>query len=112
METLIIILAGVLVMVATYLVLSKSLIRVVLGMAILTHAGHLLLMAMGGLKTGSAPLLGEGAAAYTDALPQALILTSIVINFAVTAFFLVLVYRTYQTMGTDNLDAMRGFKNE
>lgn len=110
METLIIILSGVLVTVATYLVLSRSLIRVILGMAILTHAGHLLLMTMGGLKTGSAPLLGEGAEVYTDALPQALILTSIVINFAVTAFFLVLVYRTYQEIGTDNLDAMRGFK--
>jgi multicomponent Na+:H+ antiporter subunit C len=110
METLIIILAGVLVTVATYLVLSRSLIRVILGMAILTHAGHLLLMTMGGLKTGSAPLLGEQAASYVDALPQALILTSIVINFAVTAFFLVLVYRAYQTIGTDNLDRMRGFK--
>src|SRR5690625_2356153 len=110
METLIIILGGVLVMVATYLVLSKSLIRVVLGMAILTHADHLLLKAMGGLKTGSAPLIGDNAAAYTDALPQAIILTSIVINFGVTAFVLVLVYRTYQAMGTDNLDSMRGFK--
>src|SRR5690625_7736271 len=110
METLIILLAGVLVMVATYLVLSESLILVVLGMVILAHAGHLLVMAMGGLKPGSAPLLGENASAYTDALPQALILTSIVINFGVTAFFLVLVYRTYQAMGTDNLDSMRGFK--
>lgn len=110
METLIIILSGVLVTVATYLVLSKGLIRVILGMAILTHAAHLLLMTMGGLKTGSVPLLGENAAAYTDALPQALILTSIVINFAVTAFFLVLVYRTYEEMGTDNLNVMRGFK--
>src|SRR5699024_6413369 len=110
METLIIILAGALGMVATYLVLSKGSLRVVVGMAMLTHAGHLLLMAMGGLKTGSAPLLGENAAAYTDALPQALILTSIVINFGVTAFFLVLVYHTYQAMGTDNLDSMRGFK--
>lgn len=110
METLIIILSGVLVTVATYLVLSRSLIRVILGMSVITHAGHLLLMTMGGLKTGSAPLLGEGAVAYTDPIPQALILTSIVINFAVTALFLVLVYRTYQEIGTDNLNVMRGFK--
>ncbi|HLR66882.1 Na(+)/H(+) antiporter subunit C [Virgibacillus alimentarius] len=112
METLIIILAGILVMVATYLILSKGLIRIVLGAAILTHAIHLLLMTMGGLKKGDVPLLGENAASYTDALPQALILTSIVINFAVTAFFLVLAYRTYQELKTDNLNAMRGFKDE
>ncbi|UJL46238.1 Na(+)/H(+) antiporter subunit C [Virgibacillus sp. NKC19-16] len=112
METLITILAGVLVTVATYLILSRSLIRVILGTAILSHAAHLLLMTMGGLKQGSVPLLGEDAGSYVDALPQALILTSIVISFAVTALFLVLAYRTYQETGTDNLDELRGFKDE
>ncbi|MHA6259864.1 Na(+)/H(+) antiporter subunit C [Sporosarcina sp. CAU 1771] len=112
METLITILVGVLVTVAVYLLLSRSLIRIILGTAILSHAVHLLLMAMGGLKTGAAPLLGEKAANYTDALPQALILTAIVISFAVTAFILVLAYRTYKEMGTDDLDALRGFKHE
>lgn len=109
---MIIILAGVLVTVGTYLMLSRSLIRVILGTATLSHAVHLLLMTMGGLKRGSVPLLGEEAVTYTDALPQALILTAIVISFGVTAFFLVLVYRTYQEMGTDNLDALRGLKDE
>ncbi|HLR51506.1 MAG TPA: Na(+)/H(+) antiporter subunit C [Candidatus Avamphibacillus sp.] len=112
MESLIIILAGVLVMIATYLFLSKNLIRIILGSAILSHAAHLLLMAMGGLKEGSSPLLGEEAKEYTDAIPQALILTAIVINFAVTAIFLVIAYRTYQKSGTDNLDALRGLKDE
>ncbi|OZU89309.1 Na(+)/H(+) antiporter subunit C [Virgibacillus indicus] len=112
METLIIILSGVLVSVATYLILSRSLIRVILGTAILSHAAHLLIMTMGGLKDGSVPLLGEEASSYTDALPQALILTSIVISFAVTALFLVLAYRTYTEVGTDNLHALRGFKDE
>lgn len=112
METLIIVLAGVLVTVATYLILSRNLIRVILGTAILSHAAHLLLMTMGGLKIGSAPLLGEEAATYTDALPQALILTAIVISFAVTAIFLVIAYRAYQEIGTDNLSDMRGFEDE
>lgn len=112
METLITILSGVLVTVATYLILSRSLIRVILGTAILSHAAHLLIMTMGGLKTGSVPLLGEDAESYVDALPQALILTSIVISFAVTALSLVLAYRTYQETGTDNLDELRGFKDE
>jgi len=112
METLITILVGVLVTVAVYLLLSRSLIRVILGTAILSHAIHLLLMVMGGLKKGSVPLLGENADSYTDALPQALILTAIVISFAVTAFLLVLAYRTYKETGTDDLDELRGFSDE
>lgn len=45
---------------------------------------------------------------YADPLPQALILTAIVISFAVTSFFLVLAYRSYQELGTDNMDLLRG----
>jgi len=112
METLITILVGVLVTVAVYLLLSRSLIRVILGTAVLSHAVHLLLMVMGGLKQGSVPLLGENADSYTDALPQALILTAIVISFAVTAFLLVLAYRTYQETGLDDLHELRGFRDE
>ncbi|MCJ7840085.1 Na(+)/H(+) antiporter subunit C [Lederbergia sp. NSJ-179] len=112
METLIIILAGILVMIATYLFLSKNLIRVILGSAIFSHAAHLLIITMGGLKTGSVPIVGEKPIAYTDALPQALILTSIVIGFAVTALFLVLAYRTYRKVGSDQLDGLRGVRDE
>lgn len=112
METLITILVGVLVTVAVYLLLSRSLVRIILGSAVLSHAVHLLLMVMGGLKKGSVPLLGEEAESYVDALPQALILTAIVISFAVTAFLLVLAYRTYKDTRTDDLDALRGFENE
>ncbi|WP_100013290.1 Na(+)/H(+) antiporter subunit C [Lentibacillus sediminis] len=112
METLIIILTGVLVSVATYLILSKSVIRVILGTAILSHAAHLLIITMGGLKTGGVPILDNGHDTFTDALPQALILTSIVISFAVTAILLVLALRTYQELGTDNLEKLRGFYDE
>lgn len=112
METLITILVGVLVTVATYLILSRNLIRVILGTSLLSHAVHLLLMTMGGLKTGNAPLLGETGDIYVDALPQALILTAIVISFAVTAFFLVLVYRSHQESRTEDLDALRGIDDE
>lgn len=112
METMIIFLVGILVSVATYLLLSKNMIRVVLGTTILSHAIHLLLMTMGGLKVGSVPILGDQVDTYTDALPQALILTAIVISFAVTAFFLVLVYRTYQSTGIDNLYELKGPHDE
>lgn len=112
METLITILVGVLVAVAVYLLLSKSMLRIILGTAILSHAMHLLLMTMGGLKKGSVPLLHEEAAEYTDALPQALILTAIVISFAVTAFLLVLAYRTYQETKNDQIGGLRGMEDE
>src|SRR5690606_10581614 len=108
METFITIIAGVLFTVGTYLILSKSLIRIIMGLSLFTHGAHLLLMAVNGLKRGAAPLLGEGAASYTDPVPQALILTSIVISFALTAFMLVLGYRTYVELGTDDTTELRG----
>ncbi|MDM5228665.1 Na(+)/H(+) antiporter subunit C [Cytobacillus sp. NJ13] len=107
MEILMSVVVGILFMSATYLMLSKSLLRIIVGTAILSHGAHLLILTMGGLKKGAAPLLGESGP-YTDPLPQALILTAIVIAFGVTAFFLVLAYRAYQELGTDNMDKLRG----
>lgn len=112
METLIIIVVGVLITVATYQLLSNNMLRIVIGTAILTHAVHLLIMAMGSFKGTDAPIIGQGEENYVDALPQALILTSIVINFAVTAFFLVLAYHIYHRMGTTDLDRLRGYRDE
>lgn len=111
MEILMAFVIGVLFMTATYLILSKSLLRIIVGTGLLSHGAHLLILTMGGLKRGSAPLLGENAESYTDPLPQALILTAIVISFGVTAFFLVLAYRAYQELGTDNMEQMRGTEN-
>ncbi|MFC4323461.1 Na(+)/H(+) antiporter subunit C [Litchfieldia salsa] len=108
MEILMSILIGILFTAATYLMLSKSLLRIIVGTGLLSHGAHLLLLTMGGLKTGAAPLLGENAEFYTDPLPQALILTAIVISFGVTSFFLVLAYRSYKELGTDNMDNLRG----
>jgi len=108
MEIIMAIVIGVLFTAATYLILSKSLLRIIIGTGLLSHGAHLLLLTMGGLKRGAAPLLGENAASYTDPLPQALILTAIVISFGVTSFFLVLAYRAYQELGTDNMDNLRG----
>lgn len=112
MEVFMSIVIGLLFFAGTYLVLSKSLLRIVLGTAILSHGAHLMLMTMAGLKTGAPPLLGEHAEHYTDPLPQALILTSIVISFGVTSFFLVLAYRAYKELGTDDMDQLRGNDDE
>ncbi|MNC74032.1 Na(+)/H(+) antiporter subunit C [compost metagenome] len=78
-----------------------------LGTSLLTHGVHLLLLTMAGLKKGAAPVLGDHAETYVDPLPQALILTSIVISFGVTAFYFVLAYRSYQTLGTDEIDSIK-----
>ena len=112
MESLMMILIGILVAVATYLVLSRTIIRVILGTAILSHAVHLLILTVGGLKKGDVPLLSQSDGPYTDALPQALILTAIVISFAVTAFLLVLSYRMYKTNGTDDFRELGGSSDE
>lgn len=108
MELLMSIVIGLLFSIGTYLVLTRTILRIILGTAILSHAAHLLLITMGGLKKGAPPLLGEEAAAYTDPLPQALILTSIVISFGVTSFFLVLGYRAYNELKTDDMEQLRG----
>ncbi|KPB04791.1 MULTISPECIES: Na(+)/H(+) antiporter subunit C [Bacillaceae] len=111
MEIIMTIVAGVLIATATYLMLSRSILRIIIGTALLSHGAHLLLLTMGGLKRGAAPLLGQEADAYTDPLPQALILTAIVIAFGVTSFLLVLAYRAYQELKTDDMDQLRGNEN-
>ncbi|MGD6874495.1 Na(+)/H(+) antiporter subunit C [Sutcliffiella horikoshii] len=111
MEIIMTIVAGVLIATATYLMLSRSILRIIIGTALLSHGAHLLLLTMGGLKRGAAPLLGQEANAYTDPLPQALILTAIVIAFGVTSFILVLAYRAYQELKTDDMDQLRGNEN-
>lgn len=112
MEVLMSIVIGLFFAVGTYLILTKSILRIILGAAMLNHGAHLLLITMAGVKTGMPPLLGEGASAYTDPLPQALILTSIVISFGVTSFFLVLGYRVYKELGTDDMNQLRGLDDE
>ncbi len=108
MEILMSIVVGVLFTSAVYLILSKSLLRVIIGTALLSHGAHLLLLTMSGLKTGYAPVLMDGVTSYTDPLPQALVLTAIVISFGGTAVFLVLAFRAYQELGTDNMEEIKG----
>ncbi|AMM98562.1 MULTISPECIES: Na(+)/H(+) antiporter subunit C [Bacillus] len=108
MEFLMSIIVGIIFMTATYLMLSKSLLRVIVGTAVLSHGVHLLLLTMGGLKKGAPPILTEGITSYVDPLPQALILTAIVIAFGVTSFLLVMAFRAFQELRTDDMDQMRG----
>ncbi|WP_366247205.1 Na(+)/H(+) antiporter subunit C [Terribacillus aidingensis] len=108
MEIIMIVLAGILFGFAVYNMLQKQLLRIIIGTALLSHAAHLFILTMGKLKRGAAPVLTDGTENYTDPLPQALILTSIVISFGVTSLLLVLAYRAVKTNGTDNMEELRG----
>src|SRR5699024_452787 len=88
------ILAGFLFTVGVYNILQKQLLRIAIGTGLISHGAHLFILTMGKLKNGQPPIIQEGITEYTDPLPQALILTSIVISFGVTSVILVLAYRT------------------
>ena len=109
MELVTIILAGILVASATYLILSKSVLRIIIGVSVLSHGVHLLILTMGQLKRGNIPVLEDSVSSYTDPLPQALILTAIVISFALTAYSLILLLQNYKELGTDNTEDMKGY---
>ncbi|MGY3319389.1 Na(+)/H(+) antiporter subunit C [Arthrobacter sp. H-02-3] len=87
-----------------YLILERSLTRVLLGLMLLANATNLLILATGGYA-GLAPIFDKNTPAgdYSDPLPQALILTSIVISFAVTAFMLGIIYRTWVLARQDEI---------
>ena len=95
-----------------YAVLRRSIFKLVIGLILLSQAINLLIFAASGLTRGQPPLISGDAnmmtGPYADPLPQALILTAIVISFGVLAFTLVLLHRSFQTVGTDDLDEMRG----
>lgn len=94
------------------MMLRRSLVKLILGLALLGNAANLLIFTAGGLTRAEPPLVPPGAAQptgpFADPLPQAMILTAIVIGFGVLAFALVLAYRAYQTVGSEDLDAMKG----
>ena len=98
--------------VSLLLLLRGSLWQLLLGVALLGHGAHLLIFVGGGLVAGAPPLVRADALApvsgSADPLPQALVLTAIVIAFAVLAFALVLGLRAGEDADTDDLDAYGG----
>ncbi len=111
METALAFLIGLLVAAAVYLMLARSILRFLFGLILISNAANLLIFASGRLTTGAPPLIPEGAEAplgeVANALPQALVLTAIVIGFGLFAFALVLAWRAYTELGTLESDEMR-----
>ena len=102
MTLLLPIVAGALFASGTYLILHRSLARILIGLALLAHGANLLLLSAGG-RAGDPALVGDAGvpAGSADPLPQALVLTAIVITFAVTAFLAALASRTHDLTGSD-----------
>jgi multicomponent K+:H+ antiporter subunit C len=103
MEALIALIIGVLTGCGVYLVLRAHTFPVVLGLTLLSYAVNLFLFATGRLVIGQPPVI-SAAASYTDPLPQALVLTAIVIGFAMTAFVIMLALRARAELGNDHVD--------
>ena len=110
MENYLALLVGLYFAASVYLLLSESLIRMLIGVALLGNAVNLLIFTSGRITREVPPIVPEGQKAVDMAianpLPQALILTAIVIS-ALFAFVLILAYRAYETIGTDDTGEMR-----
>jgi len=111
MEPVFALLTGIFLTIAIYLMMSKFIIRMLMGVAILGNAVNLLIFTSGRIMREVPPVIGPGldvpAGPVANPLPQALILTAIVISFSFFAFLLVLSWRAYSALGTDNTDDMR-----
>lgn len=111
MATLLAVLIGCLYAAGIYLMLRRSLFKLILGLVLLSHGANLLIFTTGGLTRAHPPIVPPGAteprAHGADPVPQALILTAIVIGFGVLAFALVLFHRAQQVMGSDDPDELK-----
>ncbi|MFC3076232.1 Na+/H+ antiporter subunit C [Shinella pollutisoli] len=89
-----------------WLILRPRTYQVIIGLSLMSYAVNLFIFGVGGVKSNAAPLLGEGVdiAALADPVPQSLVLTAIVIGFATTALFLVVLLAARGLTGTDHVD--------
>jgi multicomponent Na+:H+ antiporter subunit C len=111
MNILAAVIVGVLFGSGIFLLLCRTPVKLLIGLVLLSNAINLLIFVAAGLTRGAPPLIPGDAlkisGAYADPLPQALILTAIVISFGVLAFALVLFSRTFKVLSTENIDEMK-----
>jgi multicomponent Na+:H+ antiporter subunit C len=111
MEIVLSVLIGVLFATAIYLMLARNFLRFLFGLILMSNGANLAIFASGRLTAGAPPLIIEGAdgpvGVVANALPQALVLTAIVIGFGLFAFALVLALRAYWSLGTLDTEEMR-----
>lgn len=111
MEPILAVVVGITFAASVYLILRRSVMKVIVGLMLMSNAANLMIFAAPGVVEGAPPLIGpDGSPLVTptaDPIPQALILTAIVISFGVLAFSVVLVKRAYESTGIEDVDQMR-----
>lgn len=123
MEIILAFIIGSLYAAGLYMMLRRSIVKIIIGLALLAHAANLLIFTLGRLTRGqpafAAADMDQPPLSAADPLPQALILTAIVIGFGVLAFAVVLIHRVHEAIGTDDMDQMhtaevsaRGYPDE
>ena len=116
MQTWCAVLVGIMVAASVYLILDRNLIRFIFGLVLAGNAINLLIFTAGRLESRRPPLVPEKMTAvqelFANALPQALILTAIVIGFALLSFVFILFYRAYQALGTVETELMQAAEGD
>jgi multicomponent Na+:H+ antiporter subunit C len=106
------IITGIVFAAGIYMMLRRSLVKLIVGLALIGHASNFIIFVSGGLTRTRAPIVPEGFSAvpqpHADPVPQALILTAIVISFALLIFLVTLVNRTWRLTGTDDARKLLG----
>jgi multicomponent Na+:H+ antiporter subunit C len=111
MELLMAILIGALYSAGIYMMLRRSLVKLILGLILLGNGANMLIFLLGRLVKGRPPVMADSevtlSGIYADPVPQALILTAIVISFGLQAFAIILIKRVYAVVNTDDLDDLK-----
>ncbi len=111
MKILLPLVIGVLFASGTYLILQRNILKLVLGLSLIGHGANVVLITSGWVGSGQVPILGrDETMPFVDPLPQALVLTAIVIGFAALAFLLVLSLRVYRDLKTTDIADIKGQK--
>lgn len=107
MEIILSILVGLLFAAGIYMLLRRSIVKFIVGIIFLSNATNLLVFLSAGIVPGKPVFLSDNTEQFSDPLPQALVLTAIVIGFGITVFTLALKYKYFEVTGTDDLDQLK-----
>lgn len=111
MEFILAIIVGLFYASGIFLMMRRSLVKLVIGLTLLGNGANLLIFLLGRIVKGEPPIIGGAESiireAYADPVPQALILTAIVIGFGLQSFAIVLIRRVYKVVKTDDIDEIK-----
>jgi multicomponent Na+:H+ antiporter subunit C len=116
MELLLVFIIGLMHAGGVYMLLRRSMFKMIIGLILLGNGANLLIFLLGRLVKGHPPVMADGmkvfADIYADPLPQAVILTAIVIGFGLQSFAIILIKKVYKVIQTDDLDELNSSEEE